>query len=97
MERAAIDVDTRIVVVEVAIAGEPTAVGIIADKVHEVRDIDPSEVDAAPRVGMRWRPDFVKGIGKHNGDFVIIPDMDRIFEQQGAGRSPGAVPERVPS
>jgi purine-binding chemotaxis protein CheW len=42
---------------------------------------------------MRWKPEFVKGIGKRNGGFIIIPDMERIFETQG-GRSPAlAAPE----
>ncbi|MDR3475518.1 MAG: chemotaxis protein CheW [Devosia sp.] len=80
------DQDTRIVVLETDIDGEATVVGIIADKVHEVTDIEASSVEGAPRVGMRWRPDFVAGIGKRNGDFIIIPDLGRIFEQQG-GRS----------
>lgn len=81
------DKDTRIVVLEVDIGGEPTTVGILADKVHEVTDIEASSVEEAPRVGMRWRPDFVRGIGKRQGEFIIIPDLGRIFQSQG-GNAP---------
>jgi purine-binding chemotaxis protein CheW len=87
MERPEPDEDTRIVVMEVDIEGEPTIVGILADKVHDVTDIEAASIEEAPKVGMRWRPEFIKGIGKRNGGFIIIPDMDRIFETA-AGRSP---------
>jgi purine-binding chemotaxis protein CheW len=42
---------------------------------------------------MRWRPEFVKGIGKRHGQFVIIPDMAKIFDTQGARTAPSAASE----
>jgi purine-binding chemotaxis protein CheW len=91
MNRRPPDEDTRIVVLETEIEGEATVVGIIADKVHEVTDIEASSVESAPRVGMRWRADFVAGIGKRNGEFIIIPDLGRIFETEGSRSVPTAV------
>lgn len=98
MDRPEPDQDTRIVVMEVTIDGEPTVAGILADKVHDVTDIEAASIEEAPKVGMRWRPEFVKGIGKRNGGFIIIPDLGRIFETQG-GRSttPAASEERSAS
>jgi len=90
MARPAPDADTRIVVLETEIENEPTVVGIVADKVHEVTEIEAASVESAPRVGMRWRPEFVAGIGKRNGDFIIIPDLGRIFELEGRRSAPGA-------
>lgn len=89
MNRPEPDQDTRIVVMEVDIEGEPTIAGILADKVHDVTDIEAASIEEAPKVGMRWRPDFVKGIGKRNGGFIIIPDMERIFETSD-GRTPSS-------
>src|SRR5690606_17029051 len=86
MERPEPDDDTRIVVIEIEIDGEATVVGILADKVHDVTDIAGASIQDAPRVGIRWRPEFVRGIGKRGDDFIIIPDIRRIFETQG-GRS----------
>lgn len=98
MERPEPDQDTRIVVMEVDIDGEPTIAGILADKVHDVTDIEAASIEEAPRVGMRWRPEFVKGIGKRNGGFIIIPDMERIFETSaGSTPSPAASEERPAS
>ena len=93
MDRPEPDEDTRIVVMEVDIDGEPTVAGILADKVHDVTDIESASIEEAPKVGMRWRPDFIKGIGKRNGGFIIIPDLGRIFETQGARTAPSAASE----
>jgi purine-binding chemotaxis protein CheW len=82
MKRPGPDDDTRIVVIEIALGGEPAIVGILADKVHDVADIETSAIEEAPKVGMRWRAEYVRGIGKRNGDFIIIPDMVRIFESE---------------
>ena len=93
MERPEPDEETRIVVMEVNIGGEPTIAGILADKVHDVTDIEAASIEEAPKVGMRWKPEFVKGIGKRNGGFIIIPDMEKIFETSGDRNSPAAASE----
>ena len=93
MDRPGPDQDTRIVVMEIDVDGEPTVAGILADKVHDVTDIEAASIEEAPKVGMRWRPEFVKGIGKRNGGFIIIPDLGRIFETQGARTAPVAASE----
>jgi purine-binding chemotaxis protein CheW len=69
-------------------------VGILADKVYDVTDIEPSAIEEAPRVGMRWRPDYVRGIGKRQGSFIIIPDLGRIFETQGRRSAPSPATEQ---
>lgn len=90
MDRPEPDVDTRIVVIEINLDGEPTVVGILADKVHDVTDIEATDIQEAPRVGMRWRAEFVKGVGRWNGEFIIIPNLERIFETKGGRSTPGA-------
>lgn len=97
MHSAEPDQDTRIVVIETEIEGEPSVVGILADKVYDVTDIEPAAIEEAPRVGMRWRPDYVRGIGKRRGDFIIIPDIHRIFELEGRRSVPTATEERAAS
>src|SRR3569832_536640 len=94
MDRPPPDQDTRVVVIEVDIDGEPTVAGILADKVHAVTDIDAAVIQDAPRVGMRWPAEFVRGIGRRNGDFVVIPNLEKIFETQGR-RSAAPAAERA--
>jgi purine-binding chemotaxis protein CheW len=82
MEQPENSIDTRFVVVEIDSGGEAVTVGLVAEKVHEVVEIDGRSIEKTPDLGMRWRPEFVKGIGKNNGRFIIIPDLDRIFSTQ---------------
>ena len=93
MDRPEPSEDTRIVVMEIDMEGEPTIVGILADKVHDVTTIEAASMEEAPRVGMRWRPEFVRAIGKRNGSFIIIPDLGRIFENAGGRSAPAAASE----
>jgi purine-binding chemotaxis protein CheW len=76
--------DTRIVVFEITLEDEPEIVGMLADRVHTVSDIALSTMEEAPKVGMRWRPEFVRGIAKHDGKFIIVPEMGNIFKNDAA-------------
>ena len=78
-------IDTRIVVINVLLDGEPTTVGLLADKVHEVTEMSAEVLEDTPKIGMRWRPEFIRCIGKHSGDFVAVLDIDRIFEDGDQG------------
>ena len=84
MTRAPSTIDTRIVVIEIVLDGEATIIGILADKVYEVTEVKPESIETTPRVGMRWRPEFIRGIGRRNGNFLIILDIDRVFASEHA-------------
>jgi purine-binding chemotaxis protein CheW len=71
--------DTRIVVIEVDIGGDPVLVGVMADKVYEVTEISRTDVQQTPRVGMHWKPEFIRFITKWREEFVIVPNMERIL------------------
>ena len=79
MEPAEATIDTRIVVVEIDLDGYPTIVGLLADKVYEVTEISTASTEEAPRIGMRWQPEFIRCIGKRQDDFVIVPNIERLF------------------
>jgi len=76
-------IDSRIVVIEHALDGEPTLIGLRADKVHEVTSIDRDITEDAPRVGLRWRADFIRLLARRDGDVIVIPDLDQIFAARG--------------
>jgi purine-binding chemotaxis protein CheW len=71
--------DTRIVVIEVKIDGDPILVGVVADKVYEVTEISRADAQQTPRVGMHWKAEFINSITKWREDFVIVPNMERIL------------------
>ncbi|MGJ5206626.1 chemotaxis protein CheW [Bradyrhizobium sp. HKCCYLR20261] len=72
-------VDSRIVVIELMLDGEPVLVGVTADKVYEVTEISQTDVQQTPRVGMHWKPEFIRFITKWREEFVIVPNMERIL------------------
>jgi len=79
MERSETTIDSRIVVVEVELDGAPTTVGLRADKVYEVTELASASVTEAPKIGMRWRPEFIRCIGKRGDDFVIVLNLPAIL------------------
>jgi purine-binding chemotaxis protein CheW len=75
---------TRILVLEIAIEGRPLALGLIADRVFEVMALDVRQVEAPPDIGVRWRSDYISGIGRRESGFVIIFDLPRLFSSTDA-------------
>ncbi|MBP7096770.1 MAG: chemotaxis protein CheW [Spirochaetia bacterium] len=74
--------DTSIIVMEVE-GGEGTVVvGALADAVHEVVDIDTKNIEPAPRFGTKLAAEFILGVGKKDDEFIIILDIDRIFNSE---------------
>ena len=72
-------VNTCIIVMEVVHDGETMVLGSLADSVQEVLELEPDQIEPPPRIGTRLRTDFIKGMGKYNDLFIILLDVDRIF------------------
>ncbi|ABC22201.1 chemotaxis protein CheW [Rhodospirillum rubrum] len=81
MEQKPPTIDTRIVVIEVLVDGDPLIVGIRADKVYEITQVAAGALEETPRIGMRWRSDYITCIGKRDADFIVVLDIGRIFSQ----------------
>ncbi len=81
MEPTAPSEDTRFLVLDVRVKGEDITVGIIADKVHDVVEMDRASLEDIPDVGMKWPPEFISGIGKWQDEFVLLPDLEKVFSQ----------------
>lgn len=74
-------IDTRILVIEIEIDGDPTMIGIRADKVYEVTELAPAALEETPRIGMKWPPQFIRCIGKRGTDFIVVLDIGRVFAE----------------
>jgi purine-binding chemotaxis protein CheW len=70
---------TRIIICEIAVDEGLTVIGALADSVHEVMDIEPGDIEPAPKIGTRLDTDFLKGMGKHDEEFIMILDIDKVF------------------
>ncbi len=72
-------VDTCIIIVDITVDGEKTFIGALADSVKEVITIEPENIEPAPKIGTKLDTDFIKGMGKHDDEFVIVLDIEKIF------------------
>ena len=70
---------TCIVIVEVTHEDSQQVMGIMVDAVNEVLEIPQEQIEPAPAFGARIRADFIAGMGKVDGHFVIILDANRVL------------------
>jgi purine-binding chemotaxis protein CheW len=70
---------TCIVIVEIDNGGEQQVVGAMVDAVNAVLEIPASEIEPAPSFGAKIRTDFIEGMGKVNGKFVILLKVDKVL------------------
>ena len=70
---------TCIVIVEVIDTDMRHDIGIMVDAVSEVLDIPPSEIEPPPSFGARIRTDFISGMGKVAGKFVILLNIGKVL------------------
>lgn len=74
-------VDTCIVVIDIVSEEDTLVLGVLADSVSEVFELDPEYIEDAPQIGLGLDAEFIKGIGKYNDQFIMILDIDKIFTQ----------------
>jgi purine-binding chemotaxis protein CheW len=79
MTRTETTVNTCIIIVEIDIDSETTVLGVLADSVQEVIDLDHDQIEPPPRIGTRLKAKFIKGMGKRENQFIIILDIDKVF------------------
>lgn len=70
---------TCIVIIEAAAGGEQQDIGVVVDLVNAVVEIPASEIEPAPSFGANIRSDFISGLGKVAGKFVIILSIDKVL------------------
>ena len=71
---------TCIVIIEIEAQPEQTQViGVIVDAVNEVLDIPAQDIEPPPSFGARIRSDFIEGMGKVAGKFVILLNLQHAL------------------
>jgi purine-binding chemotaxis protein CheW len=89
---------TCIVIVEVTEEETRHDIGIMVDAVSEVLDIPGSEIEPPPTFGARIRAEFIFGMGKVSGKFVIILNINKVLSIEEIAQitsTDGAVSESV--
>jgi len=68
-----------IIIIEVEAGAETQSVGVMVDAVNAVLEIPAAEIEPAPSFGTHIRADFIAGMGKINGKFVIILNIQHVL------------------
>jgi purine-binding chemotaxis protein CheW len=68
-----------IVIVEIDCGDEQQVIGVIVDAVNAVVEIARSEIEPAPSFGARIQSEFIEGMGKADGGFIILLNVNRVL------------------
>jgi purine-binding chemotaxis protein CheW len=76
---------TCIVIVEVESGEERHDMGVVVDAVNAVLEIPRSEIEPPPSFGAKIRSDFIEGMGKVGGKFVILLNVHQVLSTEELG------------
>lgn len=75
--------DTSIIVTEISDVfddeGGHYTIGIFSDEVLEVITLEREQILPPPKIGVAIDTEFIVGMGKSGGDFIIILNIDRLL------------------
>ncbi|MEK6744663.1 MAG: chemotaxis protein CheW [Nitrospirota bacterium] len=77
-----VSVNTCVIIVEARVDGDLIILGLLADSVQEVLDLDRESIKPAPRIGTKLDTGFIRGMGRQNERFIIILDIDKVFSTE---------------
>lgn len=73
---------TRILVMDIPMGDRLLALGLVADKVFEVTPFRRDQIETAPDIGISWSSDYIAGVVRREGDFVVIIELARLFSDE---------------
>jgi len=71
---------TCVVIFDAVREGEKIELGLMVDSVSEVVEIAATSIEPPPQFGTTIQREFIKGMGKVDGDFVVILEPDRALD-----------------
>ena len=71
---------TCIIIFDASQAGEKIELGLMVDSVSEVVDIADADIEPPPQFGTTIRRDFIRGMGKLCGKFIVILEPERALD-----------------
>jgi purine-binding chemotaxis protein CheW len=72
-------------------------IGVVVDAVNEVLEIAPADIEPPPAFGARIRGDFIQGMGKVKGKFVILLNVSQALSLGELGELAAAASEPAAS
>ena len=72
------DKDTSVLITEIF----GFLIGLVIDSVLDVVNIEISDIYHIPDLGLQLSEEVVQGVGKHNGEQIIVLNVNNIFKQE---------------
>jgi purine-binding chemotaxis protein CheW len=67
------------VILETRNNGERQDIGVVVDAVNEVIEIPDDQIEPPPRFGTHIASEYIAGMAKVNGHFVVLLDLEKIL------------------
>src|SRR6267154_1021520 len=78
-----------VLMVETQVANDERVNGLLVDRVSDVLDFTPEDVQPAPPLGLGKASPFVRGLIRHLEGFLLVLDVDRVFTALGSTTTGG--------
>ena len=73
-----------VLIVESSLGSDVQITGLLVDRVSDVLEFSPEEVQPAPQLGLGKATPFVRGLIRHQDGFLLVLDVDRVFSTLGS-------------
>jgi purine-binding chemotaxis protein CheW len=73
---------TGIIIVELAVEGDKTYMGIVVDSIREVVNIPSEKITKTPYINARVKSDFIHGIAETGDGIKIILDISKVLTEE---------------
>ena len=78
--KAQVGKKTCIILFDASTNGDKVELGLLVDAVSEVIEIPNAHIESAPQFGASIRREFIRGMGKVDGEFIVILEPDRALD-----------------
>ena len=78
-----------VLIVESTLGNDPQITGLLVDRVSDVLEFSPEEVQPPPQLGLGKASPFVRGLIRHQDGFLLVLDVDRVFSTLGSWNGEG--------
>jgi purine-binding chemotaxis protein CheW len=70
---------SSVLIVETEPGNDAQVTGLVVDRVSDVLEFAPEEVQPAPQLALGKTTPFVRGLIRHHDAFLLVLDVDRVF------------------
>jgi purine-binding chemotaxis protein CheW len=78
-----------VLIVESTVGSDIQITGLLVDRVSDVLEFAPEEVQPPPQLGLGKATPFVRGLIRHQDAFLLVLDVDRVFSTLGSWNGEG--------